>query len=378
MDPNRPYFLSLGAGINQLPLIKAAADAGYQVITVDQNTIAKGNQFASVIIEESLSNYRKIYFKLMNGLFDSQLAGGACIGFGSTLLSWSYLAERLSLIAPSVTLMETLQDKLAIRNKLQDIVDPAFKQPLYIDFSVEGDYDIPHDFPFPAIMKPRKSHGKHSIFEFKTKDSFYAFIEQNDQTADLNLEDYMLEEKISGSEVILTGFVSQFNYQHIILTDKKASDQAPFIDLEHRFPSIHTEIESFLIKSVQQVVDSLQIEASPIVSEWLIQEGNIFLVEVSPQVAGEFIPQFLISEVLRYDYYQNLLSLALGKEIEQPTLSKFRKKSGSLKYITEPIENDKWEKLCKTAVFGNILNPNPENPAKSNLDRFAILGYKNK
>ena len=61
MNPERPYFLSLGAGNNQIPIIKAAVDAGYQVIAVDQNTRAPGNRYASIIIEESLRNYRKIY-----------------------------------------------------------------------------------------------------------------------------------------------------------------------------------------------------------------------------------------------------------------------------------------------------------------------------
>lgn len=378
MNQDRPYFLSLGAGNNQLPIIQAAVNAGYQVITVDQNTRAPGNKYASIIIEESLRNYRKIYFKIMNGLYDSQLAGGACIGFGPILLSWSYLAERLNLIAPSVTLMETLQDKLTIREKLACNPDQSFKQPSFLSMKQLINLEVPDDFPFPAIMKPRRSHGKKSIFEFKTLESLHVFFEQNQQTEDINFDDYILEEKIEGKEVIMTGFTYSFNYEHIILTDKLASDQPPFIDLEHRYPSIHTEKESVLIDSVQEIIDSLQIESSPIVSEWLIKDGEVYLVEVSPQVAGEFIPQFMISEILKYDYYQNLLSLYLGHEVNKPHLSKLRRKNGFLKYLVEPIGPYEWENTLKIANFGKILNPKPESPPKSNADRFAVLGYINK
>lgn len=378
MNPERPYFLSLGAGNNQIPIIKAAVDAGYEVITVDQNTRAPGNKYASIIIEESLRNYRKIYFKIMNGLYDSQLAGGACIGFGPTLLSWSYLAERLSLIAPSVTLMETLQDKLTIREKLANTPNPSFKQPSFLSMKQKGDFTIPEEFPFPAIMKPRRAHGKTSIFEFKTLETFHVFYEQNQQTKDINLDDFILEEKIVGQEVIMTGFISNFRYEHIILTDKIASDQPPFIDLEHRYPSSHSEKEPILLDSVQEIIDNLQIESSPIVSEWLIKDGEVFLVEVSPQVAGEFIPQFIISDVLKYDYYQNLLSLYLGNPINKPNQSKLLKKTGFLRYIIEPIGPYEWENTLKSANFGKILNPEPDSPPKSNADRFAVLGYINK
>ena len=53
-------FVSIAAGANQIPLIKAAREMGYRVISVDQNTAAPGFIFSDIRIQESIKNKNEI------------------------------------------------------------------------------------------------------------------------------------------------------------------------------------------------------------------------------------------------------------------------------------------------------------------------------
>ena len=64
------YFVSIGAGINQIPLILEARHAGFQVIGVDMNPSAPGFYHCDLKIQESIQDYENIYIKLRELLID--------------------------------------------------------------------------------------------------------------------------------------------------------------------------------------------------------------------------------------------------------------------------------------------------------------------
>ena len=59
MSKKNGYYISLGAGDNQIPLIQAAKARDLLVIGVDQNINASGMSLCDLKIEESILNYRK-------------------------------------------------------------------------------------------------------------------------------------------------------------------------------------------------------------------------------------------------------------------------------------------------------------------------------
>ncbi|HOQ12676.1 MAG TPA: hypothetical protein PK104_09970 [Spirochaetota bacterium] len=54
------FFVSIGSGINQIPLIKEAKKAGFQVIGVDINPTAPGFYHCDLKIQESIEDYHNI------------------------------------------------------------------------------------------------------------------------------------------------------------------------------------------------------------------------------------------------------------------------------------------------------------------------------
>ncbi|HMY10809.1 MAG TPA: hypothetical protein PKC74_04265, partial [Turneriella sp.] len=83
------WYLSLGAGENQLPLILAAKAAGLKVVGVDRNIEAVGFRHCDLKIEESILNYRKIFYKLSSLVEPGQIAGGYAASYGEALASFA-------------------------------------------------------------------------------------------------------------------------------------------------------------------------------------------------------------------------------------------------------------------------------------------------
>jgi hypothetical protein len=129
------FYLSLGAGENQLPLIRAAREQGLKIIGVDRNLGAVGLKYCDLKIEESILNYRKIYYKISSLVEPSQIAGGYAASYGDALASFAFLCERLSIIGLSRTLMETVLDKLQVRKRLTGLEHSNFAQPNFLEIS---------------------------------------------------------------------------------------------------------------------------------------------------------------------------------------------------------------------------------------------------
>ena len=151
MSVHGKYYVSLGAGENQILLIEAAKELGLQVIGVDQNLKALGFNLCDLRIEESILNYRKIHKKLMMLMLSEDIAGGYAAGYGRALLSWAYIAERYRLNSLSRTQAEVLLDKYSVREKLSNLDSQFFAQPRYLAVTDKMLRDDIETLRFPLI-----------------------------------------------------------------------------------------------------------------------------------------------------------------------------------------------------------------------------------
>ena len=71
---NRNFFVSIGAGLNQIPLIIEARKMGFQVIGVDKDSAAPGFYHCDLKIQESIDDYENIYIKLREMMFDGNIS----------------------------------------------------------------------------------------------------------------------------------------------------------------------------------------------------------------------------------------------------------------------------------------------------------------
>jgi len=95
--PANDYFVSIGAGINQIPLIKEAKRRGFQVIAVDMNASAAGFYHCDLKIQESIEDYESIYIKLREMLVDGKISAIMTKSYGSAIITTAYLCEKFGL-----------------------------------------------------------------------------------------------------------------------------------------------------------------------------------------------------------------------------------------------------------------------------------------
>ncbi len=378
MNPNDAYYISLGAGPHQKPLIEAARKWGFRVIGIDPRLNTEGRELCDLFIQESMLNYRKIQVKLMMLMLDGDIAGGFCASFGQALVSWAFIAERYNLIGLSRTQTEVLMDKLNVRRRLDsfDIEHPAFAQPKYLAIENRMRKEQIDRLSYPVIIKSRFGYAKKNVFQATTyldvKDILSA---KNLKRAGLDAREIMIEQYIGGDEITVVGLVQNFKYHLISVTDKITAQHPPFIELEHRYPSIHHAKHEAIAAMHQELVDKLDIHSAPLVSEWKVKDDKLYLVELAPQIPGEFIATFLIPNAIKYDFFYNLVALTIGEPIQKPPKKSRKQKQVLVKYYDRPLTADNWAVAGKDAAFSKVLNQNPAYPALSNNDRFGVMGF---
>ncbi|RME90479.1 MAG: ATP-grasp domain-containing protein [Candidatus Hydrogenedentota bacterium] len=374
---SKKFFISLGAGHHQKPLIQAAKNLGFSVIGVDVNMEAVGLPLCDLVIQESILNYRKIYYKLLRLPVEGEFIGGFAASYGKALLSWAYLAERLSLPALSRTQTELLLNKALVRESLHkvDKKPDSFFQPKFMSpQSIISKQDV-EDLGFPLILKGKQGTSKEQVFQLENYTELKIFLKKrNLSQKKLSPSNILLEEKIIGDEITVTGLVDNFQYQLLLITDKIIAAQPPFIELEHRYPSRYEHLKEEIIEIHQWIVDTFQIPLGPLVSEFKVVNDKLFFIELAPQIPGEYIGSFMIPAAIGYDFFTNLVLLFTGQDIQKPSQPK-KKKKVRVQYWPQKVPIDSWEDWRLKANFARILNPNPSVPPKSNRDRFGVMGF---
>ncbi len=377
MQADGQYFVSLGAGINQVPLILSAQGLGFRTIAIDQNLQAPGFEFATVQIHESIFNYRKVLYKLSMAVDTQDIAGIYSASYGHALLSASYIAEHLKLRGIPRTTMESILDKSYVRELLSRTPVPEISQPRYLKaFSGMLKTDI-EALGFPLIVKARSGAGKHAVFEADKFSSLKEILSRKNFSAQkLEANSFILEEKIDGDEIIVTGLVENFEFYLLTITDKIHSPLPPFIDMEHRFPSAYYSLSQKILNGMQSLVKTLQIPAGPIVAEFIVKDQELFLIEMSPQVPGELIGEYLIPAATGINLYSEIVRVLAGLPTNLVKKRKIKPmKQIRIQYIVQNPGNAAWENMLGNAYAGRVFNPNPVNPPRSNADRFGALVF---
>lgn len=368
------FYLSLGAGENQLPLIRAARKMGLKVLGVDRNISAPGLKECDLKIQESILNYRKIYYKILNIIEPHLIKGGYAASYGDALQSFAFLSERLNLMGLSRTIMESAQDKLSVRNRLQTLEHRNFAQPQFLEISQSMHRDTISQLGFPLIAKTRRGASKKHVYRLDTWSDVKQFLSRKHLEAiGARGHDFMLEQFIDGDEIIVTGLAQNFHFNLLTIHDRIAADKPPYIDLEHRFPSRYAHLAQAVLEIHDEACMKLQLADTPIVSEWKVVADRLYLVELSAQIPGEFVADFLIPQGIGYDFFKNLVRLTLGEKIEPLPHKKLR--PVTIRYWPENPGWGDWQEATKGAAFARVLNTQVPKVISSNLDRYGVAGF---
>src|SRR4030042_6417649 len=189
------YFVSIGSGLNQIPLIQEAKKQGCHVIGVESSASAAGFYLCDLKIQESIENYNIIYKKLLELLVDGEIYGILSKSYGQAIITTSYLTEKFKIPFLPFAVSGSFVDKRKMKSIFAKHEIPT---PDMISLTSRTKFEkIPAD-AYPIIIKPNIGHAKINVRMAGSADELNKVINRRERIDG----DYILEKFVTGDEII--------------------------------------------------------------------------------------------------------------------------------------------------------------------------------
>jgi len=304
------YFISLGAGQHQIPVIKAAREMGYSVIAVDQNLAAPGFEHADIHLQCSITRPGRIVERIQESFLPGSISGVGCRSFGRANMASALIARRFGTPGIGLETLKLFKNKRKLKERLGQaglLVPRSYSWRNYyekVGLRVAA---------LPLLIRPAIGHAKQGIALLTTEKDLLQFIEQNS----LDRQQWLVEEFIRGQEITVMGYVQSGIYHHVCTTDKITSDHPPlYAEVMHRYPSqIGQNHKDAIEASMQSVVTASGMKQGPLVAEFILgrssndREDKLYLIECAPEIGGEFLADYLVPAAGGENYFQQIIAL---------------------------------------------------------------------
>jgi hypothetical protein len=164
----QPAVVSLGAGPNQVPLIRKAAEQGFFVIAVDGDTKAPGFKYSDIALGISTYDKDAVIAELVKLLPDYKMQGVLARVTGQALVTASAISRMFSVPGIDETVASISTEKAGIREFLN-----SHDIPVPVGTKVLPNKHEKRDFHLPVIIKPDFTiTGKKDIYLVSNEHSF--------------------------------------------------------------------------------------------------------------------------------------------------------------------------------------------------------------
>lgn len=277
-----------------LPVIKAAHEQGYYVITADYlpNNIAHkySDEYCNVSIIEKEAVLREAERLQIDGIMSFACDPG--------VVAASYVQNKMGLpsFGPFESI-EILQNKDKFRTFLQR---NGFNVPLSKGFdSVDAAMEEIYWYPWPVIVKPTDAAGSKGVTRVDRVENLHPALEhamKNSISGHIIVEEFIEKEGCSSDSDSISidgklAFVS-FNAQRF---DESASN--PYTPAAYTWPSTYTQKqEEYLTSEIQRLITLLGLKTVVYNIETRIgNNGKPYIMELTPRGGGN-----RLCEMLRY------------------------------------------------------------------------------
>lgn len=310
----RPKRLLLLGGLRYLiPVINAAHEAGYYVITCDYvpDNIAHAysDEYHNVSIIDKEAVLQLAQMLKIDGIMSFAVDPG--------VVTAAYVAEQMGLPGHPFKSVEILQNKDKFRSFLQQNHFNVPRSQGYRDLESllkEMDY-----FSFPVIVKPTDSAGSKGVTRV---DNIEKMREAVESALSCSLSgNFIVEEFIDnkGYSSDSDGFSVNGELKFISFSDQRFDNRAanPYTPSAYSWPATMEQVHQNVLKDeVQRLLTLLGMQTSVYNIETRVSQDNKpYIMELSPRGGGN-----RLSEMLKYvtgvDLIKNAVRAAVGDSIE--------------------------------------------------------------
>ena len=369
----------IGAGINQVPLIKAARREGYRTIACDLDEHAPGASWADDLLRISTKDRED----LLRAAKENRINGIAA-NSEYAMCDAAHIANELGLVGNPEEAVAILSSKSRFRTlqKETGLFAPAF---LPIGSACDPP-KVPETLSFPALIKPDQSSGSRGMVLIQDPVDKAALAQAvRACTAVSRNRKAILEEYVRiPSRAAIEGEI--FVHHGEILWDGLfntiRSEKAEWLPMTYIFPLREAE------ERIQQVKNTLAkaFAAAGILHGEYNTElfftpgGEPFLLEINPRQGGYGLPGY-VQEHCGIDYHRLLVTTAMGEDDYWNSLKGIKRNSRLITHhmlfpgSTGVFEGIRIPDFLRDKVYRIQLDIRKGDPVSEPTDASSEIGY---
>jgi len=300
-------IMILGAGLYQVPLIRAAKKMGLTTIAVSVAGNYPGFEEADIPLYVDLRKKEKILEKAKDYRINAIVTNQTNIGVKTV----AFVAERLGLPGIGLKCARKFDDKFLMRKACERL---SINSAYYKVSSLSQTLKLYPKLKKPFVIKPTRNQGGRGVFIIKSKKDLITHFSKTKGYSfggEILLEDY-----IEGKEVIVQGLMNDGLFTNLVIGDYKYYAQsATRIPQSLTFPSsLSNELVDKVYSLNKKIVEEFKLPFGLTDSEFIVNEKTkkVFLIEIGARGGGTFISSDLVPLACGVDVEDILLQQTLG------------------------------------------------------------------
>ena len=301
-------ILILGAGVYQVPLIKAAKEMGLYTIVSSIPGNYPGFEIADKVYYENTRDYDKILEIARAEEIDGIVT--ACtdvavitVGKVCDALGLPGLSAESAEASSHKSVMKECYEKFGVRSAKYRKIPYDEKD---IPARLEG-------MEFPMIVKSIDSSGSRGITRIDSFDELDGAIANAKENT--RADHFLIEEFIEGKEFGAQAFVKNGKLEFVLPHGDYLVWESTWVPKGHYAPfELNQEIIDDAREQLALSVKAMGLDNCALNADFIAKDGKAYVLEVGGRAGGACLSD-LVSIYYGYNYYEKILKVAMGQDV---------------------------------------------------------------
>ncbi len=299
----------IGAGLLQIPVIKAAKSLGLTTVVVDKNPEAPGVKEADLLINSSTLDAEMTSILLEKFNKEQRKIDGVLTVGTDASYTVAVCAKKLGLVGiePEAALKAT--DKYLMRMALRQakVVIPDFELVDTYQKAVESIERLGID----CVIKPQKNMGARGVRRINNIDDLKDGFEEAVRYS--NTGKVIIEQYIDASELSIDALVYQDKIAITGIADRIIEYDPYFVETGHIMPSrLGEDLINFAVESFKKGIKALGITVGAAKGDIKISNSGCYIGEIAARLSGGFMSAYTYPYSSGIDLMKNIVLISLG------------------------------------------------------------------
>ncbi len=309
MKNKKDAVVILGAGIMQIPAIKAAGESGYASLVFDGNPDPVGKYSSDRFFNVDIKDYDKILTTCIENMDKYSIKGVFTAGTDFSYIV-AKLAEKMGLpgISYETALKATVKSEMRTAFFKCNVSSPGF---FTVEHSFEAD-KTEYNLDFPLVVKPVDSMGGRGSVKIETEEALNKAVENAagfSRTGRVIIEEFIEGDEFSLDAVIENGkiFICGIADRHIFFPPY-------FVEMGHTMPSISPpEIQEKVISVFEDGIKAIGITNGTAKGDIKYSGDKAVVGEIAARLSGGYMSGWTFPYSTGVSVIKAALNVAVGK-----------------------------------------------------------------